>query len=91
MIKYINIRITISWQPNVIDFWYFKLWVMLGPKVKVWISMVYSIRLYRYRDLKIGFVIAAHAPFSKACLKENNMCQIDLMNSGSEAQSFASK
>ena len=36
MITDTNIQIPISVQPDVVDLWYFKLWVMLDPIVKVW-------------------------------------------------------
>ena len=51
-IKNTNFWIHISLQPDVVDLWYFQLWVMSGPRIKFEISKVYTIRLQRCWDQK---------------------------------------
>ena len=59
MITNNNFRIPISLQPDFVDFWYLKLWVLLGAIVEVWNIKGKRLPLQRYGIRKTGFVIMA--------------------------------
>ncbi len=48
-----QIMLFISFQPDVVDLWYLKQWVLLDQIIKFEISKVYTIMLQIQKDLNI--------------------------------------
>ena len=59
MIINTNFLLPISLQPDVVNLWHFKLWILFGQIVSLKYQRKYTTRFQRYRNNKIAFVIIA--------------------------------